>query len=208
LLSVPRESVIFGIAGVFFGILVGWMLGTEQVRSTVKSEPENAPAAAPATAQTKAPFDEARAAALAAAAEKNKSDGASRVQLGDLYFEAGRFPEASKWYEEALAADPKNVDASTDLGITYYYTNQADRALAQFDKSLAIDPKHVKTLLNIGIVRAFGKQDLQGAAKVWQQVVDIAPNSEEARMAQQGLQGLRSAHPLPAAPQPEGARGK
>jgi cytochrome c-type biogenesis protein CcmH/NrfG len=73
--------------------------------------------------------------------------------------------------------------------------NQPDRALAQFDRSLAVDPKHVKSLLNIGIVRAFGKQDLEGAAKVWQQVLDVAPNSEEARMAQQALQGLRSAHP-------------
>ena len=67
------------------------------------------------------------------------------------------------------------MNASTDLGIAYYYMNQPDRALQQFERSLAIDPKHTKTLLNIGIVRAFGKQDLEGAAKAWQQVIDIAP---------------------------------
>ena len=67
------------------------------------------------------------------------------------------------------------MNASTDLGIAYYYMNQPDRALQQFDRSLAIDPKHTKTLLNIGIVRAFGKQDLEGAAKAWQQVIDVAP---------------------------------
>jgi tetratricopeptide (TPR) repeat protein len=203
---VPRESVIFGIAGVFFGILVGWMLGSQQVRPPRAATAETAPAAAPGQgqAQTAAPLDEARAATLKATAEKNKSDAVTRVQLGDLYFDAERFSEASKWYEEALKADPKNVDASTDLGIAYYYMNQADRALAQFDRSLAIDPTHTKTLLNIGIVRAFGKQDLEGAAKVWQQVVDTAPNSQEARMAQQALQGLRSAHPAAPAGQPAG----
>jgi tetratricopeptide (TPR) repeat protein len=202
---VSRESVIFGVASVFFGILVGWMLGSQQVRQTPAAAADTA-AAAPASpqAQTAAPFDESRAATLRAAAGKDKSDAASRVQLGDMYFDAERFPEASKWYEEALAADPRNVDASTDLGIAYYYMNQADRALAQFDRSLAVDPKHVKTLLNIGIVRAFGKQDLQGAAKVWQQVIDTAPNSQEARMAQQALQGLRSAHPPSAATPPGG----
>ena len=73
--------------------------------------------------------------------------------------------------------------------------NQPDRALQQFERSLAIDPKHTKTLLNIGIVRAFGKQDLEGAAKAWQQVIDLAPSSPEAGMARQALQGLRSAHP-------------
>ena len=82
---------------------------------------------------------------------------------------------------------------STDLGVAYYYTNQTDRALAQFDQSLAIDPKHIKTLLNVGIVRAFGKQDLAGAGKAWQQVVDLAPDSPEGQAAKKGLEGIKSA---------------
>ena len=51
--------------------------------------------------------------------------------------------------------------------------NQPDQALQQFDRSLAIDPRHTKTLLNVGIVRAFGKEDLEGAAQAWQRVVEI-----------------------------------
>ena len=186
--------MVFGVAGVFFGILIGWMIGTQQLRTTAATPPPAA-AAPSGSAQTAAPFDESRAATLRAAAEQNKTDEASRVQLGNLYFDAERFQDATRWYEDALTINPKNVDASTDLGIAFYYLNQPDRALQQFDRSLGIQPRHVKTLLNIGIVRAFGKQDLEGAAKVWQQVVEIAPSSEEARMAQQALQGLRSAHP-------------
>jgi tetratricopeptide (TPR) repeat protein len=196
---VPKESVVFGIAGVFFGVLVGWMIGTQQAGNRPDPAAAAASAAAPPAGstqpQTAARFDEARAAALRAAAEKDKSDPASRVELANLYFDAERFAEAATWYQDALRVAPRHVEASTDLGIAYYYMNQPDRALAQFDRSLAVDPKHAKTLLNIGIVRAFGKQDLEGAAKVWQQVLDAAPNSEEARMAQQALQGLRSAHP-------------
>jgi tetratricopeptide (TPR) repeat protein len=116
------------------------------------------------------------------------------VQLGNLYFDAERYGEAILWYEDALRADPRNVNASTDLGIAYYYSNQPDRALTQFDTSLAIDPKHSKTLLNIGIVRAFGKQDLDGAEKAWQRVLDLAPDSPEAAVAKKGLDGLRAAH--------------
>ena len=56
-------------------------------------------------------------------------------------------------------------------------------------------------------MRAFGKQDLEGAAKAWQQVIDIAPSSQEAGMARQALQGLRSAHPQGGTPPvPETAR--
>jgi tetratricopeptide (TPR) repeat protein len=188
---------MFGIAGVFFGILVGWMLGSQQSRpaATTSAASEAAAPAAANQAQTKAPFDESRAAALKSKADSDKSDAATRVQLGDLYFDAERYSEAGTWYEAALAIDPRNVNASTDLGIVYYYMNQADRALAQFDRSLAIDPSHTKTLLNVGIVRAYGKQDLAGAAQAWQKIVDAAPDSPEARMARQGLESLRAAHP-------------
>jgi len=208
---VPRESVIFGVAGVFFGVLVGWLIGSQQVPSTAPVVPpaQNTAAVAP-TGQAPPALDEARVAALRSAADEDATDAAARVQLGDLYFDAERFADASGWYEAALKIDPQNVNASTDLGIAYYYTNQPDRALAQFERSLAIDPAHTKTLLNMGIVRAFGKQDLEGAARVWQQVVELAPDSPEARMARQALQGLRSAHAeaTPAAPQAAAPSGR
>ena len=192
------DSVVFGIAGIFFGVLVGWIIGSQQASGIVPAPAASAPAAAPAAAQggqTAPPaFDESRAASLKAGAEKNPSDAEVRVQLGNLYFDAERYDEAARWYEAALKVDPKNVNASTDLGIAYYYSNQPDRALAQFDRSLEIDPRHSKTLLNIGIVRAFGKQDLDGAEKAWQRVLDVAPNSPEAEVAKKGLDGLRSAH--------------
>jgi cytochrome c-type biogenesis protein CcmH/NrfG len=187
-----------GVAGVFFGVLVGWIIGSQ----SGGGRPVPAAAAAPAQAsagaagqQAPPPLDESRAAAMKTTAQQNPSDAVTRVQLGNMYFDAGRFQEAAEFYEQALKIHPKDVNASTDLGIAYYYMNQPDQALAQFDKSLAIDPAHAKTLLNIGIVRAFGKQDLKGAADVWQKVVTLAPSSEEARAARQALDGLRSAHP-------------
>ena len=203
----PKESVVFGLAGVFFGILVGWMIGSQQARTPAATT--SAPPAAAQQVQTAPPFDQARATALEGTIAKNASDVESRVQLGDLYFDAERFADATRWYEDALKIDPKHVNASTDLGIAYYYMNQPDRALQQFERSRSIDPKHTKTLLNIGIVRAFGKQDLEGAAKVWQEVIDLAPSSPEAGMARQALQGLRSAHPQGGTPPPaQGQPGK
>lgn len=193
-----KESVVFGVAGVFFGVLVGWIIGTQQpARGAVPAAAAAAaPAAGSASAGPQAPpaLDESRVAALKATAARNPSDAETRVQLGNLYFDAERYDDARGWYEEALKIEPRNVNASTDLGIAYYYSNQPDRALAQFDRSLAIDPKHSKTLLNIGIVRAFGKQDLDGAEKAWQRVLEVAPASEEASVARRGLDGLRAAH--------------
>ena len=71
---------------------------------------------------------------------------------------------------------------------------QTDRALAQIERSLQLDSRHAKTLLNQGIIRAFGKQDLKGAAESWEKVLAVAPGTQEAQHAQQGLDGIRSAH--------------
>jgi len=59
-------------------------------------------------------------------------------------------------------------------------------------------------LLNVGIVKAFGKQDLEGALQAWQQVLEIAPDSAEGQAARRALDSLRSAHPStgPAPPKP------
>jgi cytochrome c-type biogenesis protein CcmH/NrfG len=185
-----------GVAGVFFGVLVGWIIGSQQAGGG----PAPAPVAQPAAAQSGSPqapppLDESRASAMKTTAQQNPTDAVTRVQLGNMYFDAGRFQESAEWYEAALKINPRDVNASTDLGIAYYYMNQADKALAQFDRSLVVDPKHAKTLLNVGIVRAFGKQDLKGAAEAWQRVLAVAPGTEEARAATQALEGVKSAHP-------------
>jgi cytochrome c-type biogenesis protein CcmH/NrfG len=191
------DAIVFGIAGALFGLIVGWVLGSQQAAAGVRVAAPVAqaapaqPGAAPPPAA--APVDPARIKALEEAAAQNPKDLQTRVQLGNLFFDAEKYSEAITWYEQALALGPTDPNVSTDLGVAYYYTNQPDKALAQFDRSLAIDSKHIKTLLNVGIVRAFGKQDLAGAGKAWQQVVDLAPDSPEGQAAKKGLEGIKSA---------------
>ena len=212
-----KESVALGVAGVLFGFLTGWIIGAQQARPTSAPPAATAQAAAPgpsgggAAAGQQAPaepprLDQARIDELRKRAADNPQDAAVRAEIGNAYFDAERYPEAITWYEAALGLDAKNVDVSTDLGVSYYYANQADRALAQFERSLQISPRHTKTMLNIGVVRAFGKQDLNGAATIWQQVVEIAPESAEGRAAKRMIDAVRSAHPdTPGAPGAPGA---
>ena len=205
-LPVSRESVIFGLAGVFFGILVGWIIGSQQAAAPRPAAPPAAERAATSGQSSATPLDESRAATLLQSAQQNPRDVRVRLELGNLYFDAERFEDAARWYEQALEIDPRNVSASTDLGISYYYMNQPDRALQQFDRSLAIDARHTKTLLNLGIVRAFGKDDLAGAAQAWQRVVEYAPDTPEGKRAKQALESLRNAHPN--LPGTDGGTGK
>jgi tetratricopeptide (TPR) repeat protein len=194
------DAIAFGIAGVLFGLIAGWIIGTQQGGSRpVSPAPaaQSAQASAPAGGSTTraAVLDETQVNALRSVAERETSNPKPRVELANLYFDAERYPDAIKWYTEALALQPNDVNVSTDLGVCYYYTNQSDKALEQFDKSLKIDPKHAKTLLNIGIVRAFGKQDLEGARKAWEEAIRLSPDSPEGQAAKRALDSLKSAHP-------------
>jgi cytochrome c-type biogenesis protein CcmH/NrfG len=189
------DSVAFGVAGIAFGLIAGWIIGTQQAK------PAQPPQAAPSTSSSPAPsntraaiVDDAKVNALKSVAEKEPNNAKPRMELGNLYFDAERYDDAITWYEQAVKLAPGDPNLSTDLGVCYYYTNQPDKALARFDASLKLDPRHVKTLLNLGIVRAFGKQDLAGATKAWEQVIAIDPNGPEAQAAKRALDTLKSAH--------------
>lgn len=194
------DSIVFAIAGMCFGIILGWVIGTEQAAKRSAAVVQMQPAATPqATGQpaagTRQPpaLDEAKVQGLMTIIKSDPKNTGAHVELANAYFDAERFSDAIKWYEESLKLDPKNVDASTDLGVSYYYSSRTDDALKQFDYSLKLNPAHAKTLLNQGIVLAFGKRDLKGATEAWEKVVQLAPNSPEAQAAKQGLQGIAAA---------------
>ena len=198
--------VVYAATGAFFGLTVGWILGTQQASGRMPFAAA-APAAQTATAAppSAAPvLDEAQATALRTIAEKDPANVPSRVQLGNMYFDAERYQEAIRWYDEAFKLNSRDVNVSTDLGVCYYYTDQPDRAVRQLEESLRLDPKHVKSLLNLGIVKAFGKQDLAGAAAAWEAVITLEPASAEAQAAQRALANLAAAHPGGTAVPPPG----
>ena len=191
------DAIAFGIAGILFGLIAGGIIGSQQAATrppTAAPASQQASTAAGGSTSRAAVLDETQVNALKTVAEKEASNATPRVQLGNLYFDAERYEDAIKWYADALKLAPNDVNVSTDLGVSYYYSNQADKALAQFDNSLKLDPKHAKTLLNVGIVKAFGKQDLDGAEAAWKQVLAIAPDSPEGQAAKRALDSLQSAH--------------
>jgi Tfp pilus assembly protein PilF len=199
------ESLVFAVAGMAFGLIVGWVLGVQQAESgrAPARVAQQAQAAAPADngGQTRTvALDENRVKALRDVVNADPKNHQARVQLANLYFDAERYEDATQWYNEALKLEPKDADVSTDLGVSYYYLNEPDRALKQFDYSLRINPKHAKTMLNQGIVLAFGKQDLEGAAASWRRVVEVAPASPEAEAARRALEGMKQAHPAVGGP--------
>jgi cytochrome c-type biogenesis protein CcmH/NrfG len=195
-----REAIVAGLSGIFFGVLVGWILGAQsgtRPAAGVMAPASQAQSQAPG-AQDAPPLDVARITELERRAKAEPGNANVRVDLANVYMDAKRFDLAIPWYEAALQINPRDVNVSTDLAVCYYSTNQVDRALAQIDKSLAIDANHVKTIFNQGVIRAWGREDLAGAVESWERVVALDPNGEDGRRAKAAIDTLKSHPPVAA----------
>lgn len=112
------------------------------------------------------------------------------VGLGNDYFDSHQPQKAVEAYAKALALKPDDPDILTDQGVMYRQLRQFDKALANFQKAGKINPAHVPSLFNIGIVYAGDLNKPDEAAKAFNKVLVLAPNSEQAVQARQLLAQL------------------
>src|SRR5262245_4670513 len=132
------DSIAYAVSGMCFGIILGWVIGTQQALRSAPAPAQTASTQqATPTQQREAPkLDEARVQALTATLNSDPKNAKATLELANLYFDAERWDDAITWYEKAVVLNPRDPDASTDLGVSYYYTNKADQALARFETSL------------------------------------------------------------------------
>jgi cytochrome c-type biogenesis protein CcmH/NrfG len=113
------------------------------------------------------------------------------VGLGNDYFDSHQPQKAVDAYAKALALKPEDPDILTDQGVMYRQLNQFDKAIANFQKAGKINPSHVPSIFNLGIVYAGDLHQPEEAAKAWNKVLVLAPNSEQATQARQLLAQLK-----------------
>jgi len=106
-------------------------------------------------------------------------------QIGNLYYDAQQYPDAVKYYENALKINPKATDVRTDLGTAYHLMGQPDRALKEYDEVLSIDGKHANALFNEGMVKWQDKMDLNGAIAAWKRLLEAHPDYPQRDRVQQ-----------------------
>lgn len=179
--SFTALTAVTGVAGILFGVIVGYIIGAGQ------AQPGGAAAVPAPVAQAAAPAAPATAVVTDTEIQayrdilaRDPKNAKAATDLANKLYDAGRFAESIPYYQQAHALDPKNVGVSTDLGTALYYAGRPDEALAQLEISLKADPTHAQTLFNIGIVKRDGKKDGKGAIAAWQRLLEVAPDYPDA----------------------------
>lgn len=143
-----RETIIFTACGFLLGLTLGsFVIGPKIASSKLAGAPvvaepasSEAPPAAAATA-TGNPMGAVmqQLAALKEAVAKNPKDADALAQLGEMYMQAAKFPQAAEYLERALAVRD-DAAVRMDLGICYKQSNQPEKALTEFKRSAAMAP--------------------------------------------------------------------
>ena len=149
-----RDNLVFTACGLLLGLIIGsFVIGPHLAKPAA---PETV-AEVPAAAQTPAgnPMEAVRnqIAGLKDQVARDPRNFDALVQLGNMYMDAAKFPQAIDYYQKALAVREEPV-VRTDLGICLKQTGQLDQALAAFRRASSEAPQEWQADYNAAIVLA------------------------------------------------------
>jgi tetratricopeptide (TPR) repeat protein len=200
-----KQAAILSIASLLVGIAGGWSIrGFQRRPAVVSAEPsevaareagQSPTAAPPAPAELKAAAD-AQAAPLIGRLKSDPENPAVLIELGNIYYDAQRYPTAVDFYARALKSKPADVAVRTDMATAYWFMGNADSAIAEFNQALTYAPDSPNALFNRGIVKWQGKNDPAGALADWEKLLAIDPDYEQKDKVRQMIAEVKNRQAL------------
>ena len=162
-----RDNLIFTACGFLLGLILGSMvIGPKLAQSSLAgasvSQDSPAPSEAPAAVGSPpaAPGSmEAMAAVrkqldgLKATVERDPSNFAALVQLGNMYMDVSKWPQAIDYFERALRLREEGA-VRTDLAICYRNSGQMEKSLQSFRRVSSAQPNDWQAAFNEAAILA------------------------------------------------------
>jgi tetratricopeptide (TPR) repeat protein len=128
-------------------------------------------------------YPDAAEAAFRRVVQNDPNYAAGWFNLGTVYLNEKRFPEARKCLLEAVRLNPKDVDGWNNLGMVSGSEEKYEEALSQFQKAANLNPDYMVAIQNMVRIYEFQRRPAD-AQKILQELVDRSPRNAELR---QGL---------------------
>lgn len=122
-------------------------------------------------------------------ADANPKDTTDVLKLAQMLYFSHKIDECIPYYERYHRAAPKNTDVMFDLALAYYDKQKFTQALDLTKGILRLEPKSTKAQYNLGAIYAT-QGNKEEAKKVWQQLIESAPGSEDAGRAKESMKQL------------------
>ena len=195
-----RDNLVYTACGFLLGLVIGsFLLGPKLARSKLAGPdaiPESTtsaamtPAAAPESAANPGAGGQMAAVRqqldlLKKQIEQNPNDFDALVQLGNMYMDVGKFPQAIDYFTRALAVR-EEPSVRTDLGICYKQSGQAAKARDEFARVASEQPDQWQAIYNLAIVDG-EMRDYAGARTQLAKLKQMRPNDPEVVKLEQAL---------------------
>jgi cytochrome c-type biogenesis protein CcmH/NrfG len=107
--------------------------------------------------------------------QANPTNEKAWIELGNSYFDTGQHEKSIQAYRKALEINPNNANVWTDMGVMYRRSGNPQEAINSFDRAIEVDPKHEVSRMNKGIVLLHDMNDMEGAIKAWEGLLEVNP---------------------------------
>jgi len=179
----PQRNKVIGAIGAVLAVAIVFLvfqMGKSADVPGISGTPTGTETTAAAGAAT--PVDPAKLAALMQKITANPKDTASLQAIGDLYFAATDYKNASLWEQKVLAVDPKNQVALLALGAAQFNLGNAVEAKKQWLIAAGLYPKNAEVHYDLGFLYfSQTPPDTANMTAEWKKVVAIDPNSDLAK---------------------------
>jgi lipopolysaccharide biosynthesis regulator YciM len=165
-----RDNIVFATCGLLLGLIIGSLAIGPRIAQSKLAQPHSAdigpsltetapPAGATATGGNPMPMVMQQLETLKQTVAKDPRNFEALVQLGNMYMDAAKFPQAADYYERALVVR-EEPSVRTDLGICYKQSNQLEKSLVAFHQAGEEAPDQWQARYNEAIVLSeLGRND-------------------------------------------------
>ena len=195
-----KRDLLFFVSGLSFGVAAGYFLFRALSPGLSNPIAPSSPAVSGSSIglddqQARRELDQEQIERLEARAESEPDNPGPRAELGRLYMDAGRYPEAIVWLEASVELEPSDLHVRNQLALCYLNAENLDSAVTSYEETLRLDPNHPASLLSLGRIKLYVQRDIEGGLAMWARLIDVAPGTSEAAGVVEELEALKSAHP-------------
>jgi hypothetical protein len=130
-------------------------------------------------------------AGLEAVVARDPDNADALFQLGEIYIQGQQWEKAISYFSRLLEVQSNNAHAQTDIGIALMELDRFSESEDALLKAIEMDPDYVDAHYSLGFLYTLGSPpNPEGAREHWQKVVELAPGSQRAQIAQVHLDQL------------------
>jgi len=189
----PQRNKIIGAIGAVLAVAIVFLvfqMGKSSDVPGISGKPTGQETTAAASGAT--PVDQAKLGALMQKITANPKDVASLQSIGDLYFAATDYKNASVFEQRVLAVDPKSQVALLALGAAQFNLGNAVEAKKQWLIAAGLYPKNAEVHYDLGFLyMSATPPDTANMQAEWKKVIAIDPNSNLAKTVQTHITGTK-----------------